>query len=163
VKVHPDGDGARVKLSAMELSMLTSLLGELLDDLQPEALDPGDPVRERLFPPGYRDAAEDAATFRDLTEESLRADRIQRAEQCLADISANRTSWRGTEVVLDAEAAERWLRVLNDMRLALGTRLGVGDEDDYRLHRGDPQLRVRARYIWLTGLQDLLVQSLLPD
>ena len=59
-----------------------------------------------------------------------------------------------TEVDLDADGAERWIRVLNDLRLALGTRLGITEDDDDELDESDPQVAPRARYCWLTALQD---------
>ena len=40
----------------------------------------------------------------------------------------------GGEVRLDAEAAEAWLRALNDARLAMGVRLEI--KDDTRPRRG---------------------------
>ncbi len=165
MKVGPEGGGVRLKFSGPESGLLSGLLDDLLRDLQPDGLDSADPVRERLFPSAYRaetDAAE-AVAFRDLTEMSLRTERIERAEQCLAEVSEHRSAWRGSEVQLDAEGAERWIRVLNDVRLALGTRLGISGDDDHLLSRSDPQLRERARYVWLTALQDLLVQSLMGE
>ncbi|MDQ6849122.1 MAG: DUF2017 domain-containing protein [Actinomycetota bacterium] len=160
MKLHADGLGARLKFSGPEAAMLAGLLDELIAELLPDALDRADPVHERLFPSGYRDDADSERTFRELTETSLRDERTDRAEQCRAEVGVKRSVWRSCEVHLDAEGVERWMRVLNDMRLVLGTRLAIGDEVDYRLERGDPQLRERARYVWLTALQDSLVESL---
>ncbi len=161
MRVGRESDGLRLKFSAPESAMLAGLFDDLLEDLQPDALDVADPVHVRLFPSGYADDADpvDATDFRALTEAALRAERITRVEQCRAELSAHRSPWRGSEVRLDAEAADRWMRVLNDIRLTVGTRLGVSDEEDYHLQRGDPQLRDRAHYVWLTALQDLLVQA----
>jgi hypothetical protein len=162
VKITPEAGGVRLKLSSGELTMLAGMLDDLLADLRPGALDAADPVRERLYPSGYSDGdPRSERMFRDLTEASLRDERTTRAELCRAETASRRPGrWAGT-ILLDPEAAERWTQVLNDMRLTLGTRLGVTDDMDYRLNRHDPQLRERARYVWLTALQDLLVQTLL--
>lgn len=161
MKISAEGDGARLKFSAPETSMLTGLLDAMIDDLRPDALDRADPVHQRLFPSGYREQGTDERTFRELTEPALRDERIERAEQCRVEVQGARTAFRGCDLHLDADAADRWTRVLNDIRLALGTRLGISDEQDYTLHRGDPQLRQRVHYVWLTTVQDLLVQSLM--
>ena len=63
--------------------------------------------------------------------------------------------------MLPPDAVDRWIRVLNDLRLTLGTRLGIAADDDYALDAADPDVQERARYVWLTALQDLLVTSLM--
>jgi hypothetical protein len=160
VKLSRDGDGrARVRLNLAESHVLEQLFHELLDVLAPDALGPDDPVRRRLYPAAYADAGE-AQAFRELTEAGLQADRSERVEGCLADLRSGRTI-RRTEVVLDGEAAERWLRVLNDLRLAFGTRLQISEDDDYELDETDPDVQLKARYLWLTALQDALVTTVM--
>ncbi len=52
--------------------------------------------------------------------------------------------------------------MLNDARLALGTRLGVTDETDASdLDPSDPTAPVLAVYSWLTYLEGELVETLL--
>jgi hypothetical protein len=63
--------------------------------------------------------------------------------------------------VLSAEELESWLRALNDLRLFLGTRLDVREEDlagpfDPR----DPQAEERALYAYLSWLQEHAVEAL---
>jgi hypothetical protein len=48
--------------------------------------------------------------------------------------------------------------VLNDLRLALGTRLGITEDDDHVVERPDDP---RVVYYWLTGIQDAVVQALM--
>lgn len=147
----------RVRLNIAESHMLEQLFNDLQGDLVPGVLDPSDPVQKRLYPAGYDDE-ESAAAFRDLTESSLRRDRSERVGQCLAEVRSGR-SLRRTEVTLDADGTQRWLQALNDLRLTFGTRLGITDEDDYALDDADPQVQLRARYLWLTALQDSLVTT----
>jgi hypothetical protein len=72
----------------------------------------------------------------------------------------------GAVLKLDAEESERWLRALNDLRLAIGTRLEVKDDDDsaelYQLPDDDPRKPMVMAYLWLGGLQESLVETLLP-
>jgi len=140
----------RMQFDEVEAGILATLLDDLAEVL--ELLDPTDPVYRRLYPAGYRDDAEAAAEFRELTEDSLRESRAVRLGQCRAMLPEG-----GGQLELDAEDAERWLAVLNDLRLALGTRLGVTEEDEPVIDPEDPSAQTRAVYYWLTALQDSLV------
>jgi hypothetical protein len=159
VKVARSGQTTRVRLSLAESHVLEQIFVELQETLDAEALDSDDPVRERLFPAAYEDD-EAAEAFRDLTESALRQDRLERTDRCLAELLSARSLVR-TDLHLDAEAADRWIRVLNDMRLTFGTQLNITEDDDYELDADDPDVHVRARYVWLTALQDMLVTSLM--
>jgi hypothetical protein len=151
--------GVRIRLDEGEGDTLTALITDLAEALGPGVLAVDDPVAQRLFPAAYPDA-EDAAGFRDLTEAALRNERIERAAQCVAELSATVPGRRHTDLHLDPEAVDRWIKVLNDLRLALGTRIGVTEEDqagraDFRQAAG------WAIYDYLTGVQDTLVRTLL--
>lgn len=158
MRIAKSGDGVRVRLNIAESHVLEQLFDELQADLAPDALDLSDPVRKRLYPAGYADAEAERA-FRELTERTLRLDRTERVEECLTELLAGR-SLRRTEVTLDAEGSQRWLKVINDLRLTFGTRLGITD-DDYVLDDHGPQAQLRARYLWLTALQDTLVTTVM--
>jgi hypothetical protein len=130
-----------------------ALLGGLLDDFADVLAEPDqdDPVIQRLYPAGYTDDQEAAREYRELVESDLRAERIGRLQACRAELAAG-----GGRVTLDAEATDRWLRVLNDLRLALGTRLGVTAETE--LDDSEPAAQI---YYWLTAVQDMLVTQVL--
>jgi hypothetical protein len=121
---------------------------------------PADPVLARLFPDAYRDDREAAAEFRRYTEADLRAGKRAHAHALLE--SLDRVE-QGGRLQLDGEQAHAWLYTLNDLRLALGTRLDI--TEDYEaladsLGDEDPRQPVLALYEWLTGLQDTLVRAL---
>lgn len=159
MRVSRHRDGARIRLNLAESHVLEGLFGELQDVLEAGALGPSDPVRKRLYPAAYDDPDAEHA-YRDLTESGLRADRNERTDQCLAELLQGR-SLRRTEVVLDGDGVERWIRVVNDLRLTFGTRLDITEDDDYELDERDPQVHLRARYLWLTALQDALVTAVM--
>ena len=145
----------RIRLEEIEAELLRALLDDLAQVVEEDAFEDGDPVRQRLFPAGYGDDVAASDDFRELTESSLRIERAQRARDCAAEVEG------AGELVLDAEAAERWLRVLNDLRLALGTRLHI-TEDNHpdEIDEAHPQAQEWTVYYWLTGLQDGIVRSL---
>jgi hypothetical protein len=133
-----------------ELEMLLGLSGN--DEL------PGDPVLARLLPDAYREDPQASAEFRRYTEETLRSAKINSAQAVLASLPAE-----GGEVVLSEQECEHWLRALNDVRLALGTRLGITDEEadmaaDFSAD--EPRAAYLWVYQWLAYLQDSLIEAL---
>jgi hypothetical protein len=162
MKVSRGDGGIRVRLGAPEADTLASLVTDLVSALQPDGLAADDPVYRRLYPDGYQDNPEAADAFRSLTEQSLRDERLGRAEQCLAELAAGGSGRGKLDVTLDRSAAERWLQVLNDMRLAIGTRIGITEDDDFDFRPDDPDAMPHAIYAYLTGVQDALVRAQLP-
>ncbi|WP_395570944.1 DUF2017 domain-containing protein [Streptomyces sp. BK79] len=154
-------------------------LAELFADGPSEP--PSDPVLRRLFPDAYGDpgaapqAAEaeeqraHSAEFRRYTENDLRAGKrdnalaVIRTLDTLASASAGE---EGAVLELSPQESQQWLRALNDLRLAIGSRLEITDEDDtdllYRLPDEDPRKPMVMAYLWLGGLQESLVATLMP-
>lgn len=146
-----------------EVRVLRKVASEVVD-LLTAGFEHGDPVVDRLFPDIYPEKPEDSAEFRLYTEGELKTGKIDQAGAILAALPDDGPG----EVRLDGEAAEAWLRAINDARLAMGTRLDIrgdtdlGDElDDAVLH--DPassrvfQLSV---YAYLGYLQESLLNAL---
>jgi len=119
---------------------------------------PDDPVLARLLPDGYSEDPEAAGEFRRYTEQGLREGKIAAARTVLDTLPA-----RGGRVRLTEADAQAWLRALNDVRLALGVRLGVTDEFDElpeEIDPGDPRSASVWVYHWLAFLQESLVDAL---
>lgn len=170
-----------VKLSADELALLRQVVGEMLGLLSGEEGGeegsgheqdplarmvgiggseqlPDDPVLARLFPDAYADDPEAAGEFRRYTEDGLR----EQKRAAAATVSAGLEGSEG-HLVFDAEEGETWLRALNDVRLALGTRLDVGEnahEEFDRMAPDDSRYPGYAAYDWLSFLVETLVRAL---
>ncbi|MEV0849518.1 DUF2017 domain-containing protein [Streptomyces sp. NPDC049954] len=186
----PDG-GAAVTLDPVEISILRSLSVQLLELVGPgtepsddpfaelfaegPSTPPSDPVLRRLFPDAYggpgdretQELKEAAAEFRRYTENDLRAKKREDALAVVHALDALPTTSDGSgRLHVQGPAAQAWLRTLNDLRLALSTRLDITDEDDtetlYRLPDSDPRKPMVMAYLWLGGLQETLVETLLP-
>ncbi|GGW35771.1 hypothetical protein GCM10010503_09410 [Streptomyces lucensis JCM 4490] len=141
---------------------------------------PADPVLRRLFPDAYGDPerapgspaeAEErrahSAEFRRYTENDLRAGKRDSALAVIRSLDALAPVGEGGAVLeLAPEESRRWLGALNDLRLAIGARLEITDEDDtdllYRLPDEDPRKPMVMAYLWLGGLQETLVTTLMP-
>jgi Domain of unknown function (DUF2017) len=181
------GGGARARLAAAEASLLRSLVGQIMSLVEPEGFDPAepddqaesddvvaaleamvhepgadkppeDPVLARLLPDAYRDDPEAAGEFRKYTEPALRSAKHQAAREMLDTLPDT-----GGRIQLTHEQALSWLKALNDVRLALGVRLGVTEEFEEqwgRLKPDDPQWAAFEVYAWLGAVQESLVQAL---
>jgi hypothetical protein len=119
---------------------------------------PEDPVLARLLPDAYRDDPEASGEFRRYTEQGLRSGKAAAARTVLATLPPG-----GGRIRLTEPEAQAWLRALNDVRLALGTRLGVTDDFDEQVAEmapEDPRAAYVGVYQWLAFLQETLVQAL---
>jgi hypothetical protein len=146
--------GSPASAQVAELSALTGMT----DESPLDAELPDDPVLARLLPDAYRDDADAAQEFRRFTESSLRSAKVQCARTLLATLPAG-----GGKVRLSSDQAQDWLRSLNDVRLALGVRLGVTDEFDGlndNVGPDDPRYAYVQVYQWLAYIQGSLVTAL---
>jgi hypothetical protein len=129
--------------------------------------DDEDPARARLFPRAYLDPTEEQAEseWEALVHPGLMEARLDALTTLETTIAAAEPTRRDRLVVrLSAEQANAWLSVLNDARLALGSRLGVTDDTDLAaLDPSDPNAPTLAAYGWLTYLEGELVDTLLGD
>ena len=119
---------------------------------------PQDPVLARLLPDAYRDDPEAAGEFRRYTEQDLRSGKVAAAQTVLATLPAE-----GGQVRLGPEDAQAWLRALNDVRLAIGTVLGITEDYEDELEAAswaDPRSAYLEVYHWLGYIQDSLVHAL---
>lgn len=161
-------------LSDPERTVLSDLLEQLIDmvasdptqtsadplaalvGISPDAHRPEDPALARLLPDAYSDP-ELAGEFRRFTESDLRATKVSNARRALAGLG------KPGPVEIDASDAMAWLAALNDLRLVLGTRLGVTEDTRPDLSSLYPMTaHTYLVYDWLTYLQDSLLRAL-PD
>jgi hypothetical protein len=119
---------------------------------------PEDPVLARLLPDAYRDDPEAAGEFRRYTEQGLRSGKVAAAQTVLDTLPAG-----GGRVRLRPEDAQAWLRALNDVRLAIGTVLGITEDYEDEMEAAswaDPRSAYLEVYHWLGYVQDSLVRAL---
>jgi hypothetical protein len=152
-----------VRLRGVEVELLRSLAGELTELLGEAARD--DPAVARLFPRAYLDPTEEEAEGRwqALAGPDLLRSRLDALAGLVAALGAEPDP-PDAELVLDDEQVGQWLGVLNDARLALGSRLGI-EEDDEVPDEADTGAAAHARrvYGWLTHLEAELVDVLLGE
>ncbi len=117
--------------------------------------DPGDDDLRRLFPPAYEGDEDGESEYRRLMDDEL--------------VAGRRNALRVLEDTVDGdrlrdEEAHAWLGALNDLRLVLGTRLGVTEELYERdFDPRDPRAEELAVYLYLSWLQEQFVEALAGD
>ena len=119
---------------------------------------PGDATLRRLLPDFVTgDVAEDSVgALRSLHEPAIIDAKIAAAQQLLQTLPGD-----DGRVELTEAAANAWVAAVNDMRLSLGTILGVGPDGPERLPAGHPMAAPLDVYQWLTVLQEYLVLGLM--
>lgn len=117
---------------------------------------PSDPAVARLFPSAYLDDEQAASDFRRYTEPDLRNEKLTNLE-LVSDLLDRREE----KIELNPQQVNAWLRSLNDLRLVLGTRLGIGEvaegEEASERDESDPGYHL---YDYLTYLQGTLIDAL---
>lgn len=177
------GDTVTTKIDRQESAVLRTVVGqidEMLKSRQSEAPQdelaaltgirtgpttaPDDPIMSRLLPDFHRLDIEDAdqqdrdsaAALRSLHEPELLD-----LKTGVAGVVLDTCPPGGGVVKLSLEQAEAWLSALNDVRLALGTTLGVSEDMPDELPDDDPRAQPLGIYHWLTWMQESLVTALI--
>ena len=153
---------------------LMNLFGSTGNDSPPD-----DPVLRRLLPNAYQDER-DAAEFRRYTEYGLREKKRSAAHLVYEALIPSEEEWNFDKpidkstfkILIDSQDIQSWLTTLNDLRLALAVRLGIGlrsseNGEDSNTHQkfelmtdNDPMKAVYAVYSWLGWLQQSLLEVL---
>jgi hypothetical protein len=181
------GDTVTTKIDRQEAAVLRGLvthIDEILRARQAEAPQddlaeltgirtgpstaPEDPIVSRLLPDFHRldDAVgpvsdedrDSAAALRSLHEPELLDQKTG-----VAGVLLDTCPPGGGLVKISLEHADAWLSALNDVRLALGTTLGVSENMPDELPDDDPRAPHLGVYHWLTWMQESLVTALADD
>jgi hypothetical protein len=164
LRVARRGPTLLLRLHEREVQVLEWVLADLERLLDGGSL--GDPVTERLFPRAYLDPTEESAENQ--WQSVVHGDLVDTRRAALGvvvvglDATTERPGGGGMrEVALDEAAAEHWLGVLNDARLAFGTALGItADSELEELEPDDPRAEGHAVYDWLTHLLAALLGAM---
>jgi hypothetical protein len=180
-----DGPRFRSSLAPHEASLLQSLVTSMvgmLDDRESSAptdeleeitgmktgnsKPPEDETMRRLLPDFYRPANDHPAgsgtaeslnsALRGLHEPEILDAKRQAAQRVLDTIPD-----AGGRFELTEDDAHAWATAVNDVRLALGTMLGVGPDGPDQLPPSHPMAGHLDVYQWLTVLQEYLVLGLM--
>jgi hypothetical protein len=150
----PDG-GVQLQLEAYEADLLRQLLKEMRTLLEAD-IPPSDAVLKRLFPDAFEDE-EQASAYRELIGDELHERKVaalRTAEEVLGGDGP-------VDAALDEEQVDRWLALLTDIRLAIGTRLDVTEERMAAvIDPDDPDAPALSVLYWLGWIQESIIAAL---
>lgn len=147
--VVPNGDGTySLNLREEERALIAAIVPDLRSLL---ADDPNDEMLTRLFPTARPDDAEAEAEFRGMVRDELVSKRLARLD-IVAELAE--------ATALDQEQLAAWMGAVNDIRLVLGTRLEVTEDDEFEeTDEADAESVARSAYWYLGWLLEHLVEA----
>ena len=157
-ELHRSGDAVHISLDEHEAGLLRSIVREMQQLLQDDATGE-DPVLDRLFPDAS-ESREEATAYKAMVGDELKTGKLEGLEIVLATLGDEGAV--SEDISLDA--TERWMIALTDLRLAVGTRVGVTEEMMAApLDPEDPQVAQLAVLHWLGWLQESLIGTLTSE
>jgi hypothetical protein len=140
-----------VRLPQSERQLLLALVGALRAALDGDVR--AEPALRRLFPPAYADPADEQAEaeYQALVHDELLASR--RAALDVLEATASRDR-------LDEPELLSWMTALNQLRLVLGTRLDVSEDDEPLPDPDDPAAPLAEVYHYLGVLLEAVIDAL---
>ena len=145
-------DGSfELRIPADERDLLRSL-GPQMRAVLTQGGEGTDEAVQRLFPVAYPTDEDRETEYRLLVHDELLSSHLG----ALAVLEETADAHR-----LDQDQLSAWMRAVNEVRLVLGTRLGVTEEGDERpLDLRDPRAPAFAVYDYLTYLQGEIIDAL---
>jgi hypothetical protein len=141
----------QLELPAEERAVLRQLVAELEIMLTGEEILGGDPGLRRLFPPAYTDEPEAEAEYRGLMHEDL----VERHRAALTTVTETLEAGE-----LAGEQLSGWLSAINNLRLVIGTKLDIQEGEGVEIDPDDPEAATRAIYLYLSMLEEEVVEAL---
>ena len=148
-------DGIHISLDEQETGILRELAKEMRLLLEAD-IPAQDEVLQRLFPRAYEEE-DDQKSYEELIGSELRdvkREALRKVEEALGPSGPLDTD-------LPAADVDEWLRFLNDVRLAIGTRLEV---DETKMGKefdpNDPEAPALSVLYWLGWLQGTMLEEL---
>jgi hypothetical protein len=152
---HRKDPSVRLRLREYERELLQHLLAEMRVLLEAD-LPKVDPVTARLFPDAYVEP-NDQEAYEELVGNQLRRDKL-RAVTTVQEAVAGEGA---LDLRLAEEDANVWLTVVNDLRLAIGTRLEVTEEEmENDIEEGHPEAAAMSALHWLGWVQESILREM---
>lgn len=147
--LEPDGSGG---FTLETYDWQRQMLGNLVPSLRDLLLEGSSPMLRRLYPTAYPSDAEANGAYEELVRDQL-------LEQKLAALDTVESSM--TRSRLSEDELVQWMNAVNSLRLVIGTRLDISEEDDpLEVADDDPDRPLWVSYELLTQMLGLIVDVL---
>ena len=148
-------EGLRVQLGTQEAAILRGLVKEMRLLLEAD-IPKSDHVMQRLFPRAHEDDEEERS-YQDLVGNELHRTKLD----ALRSVDEALGAEGELDVILSPAAADDWLRLLNDVRLAIGSRLEVDEDKMGRTYDpSDPEAPALSVLHWLGWFQGSILEEM---
>ncbi|HJO98321.1 MAG: DUF2017 family protein [Acidimicrobiales bacterium] len=124
----------KILLGEEERELITDLAGQFRSVLTEDT----SPDLRRLYPTAYPDDADKDSEYASLVHEDLLRSRLTAVETVEATAQADS---------IDADDLAAWMGLLSSLRLLLGTRIDISEEDGF--DPDAPDAPIRALLAWL--------------
>jgi Domain of unknown function (DUF2017) len=146
--------GIHVSLEEHEADLLRQLAQEMSTLLEVDIS--ADPVNKRLFPDAY-ESESDSDSYRELVGAELHSEKLEALKQLRSTIGES----GDVSADLSEDEMGMWLRVVNDIRLAIGTRNDVTEETmGKEIDPEDPESAGLLVLHWLGWMQEAMLRAL---
>ena len=154
--VRRGGDSSlKIKLDSREAALLRQVVDEITQVITG---DEATPIHERLFPDAFEDP-EETRKYNTMVRDELKTHKLN-ALRSMRDTLGDSGRVSAT---LSPSEAHLWLTALTDIRLAIGVRLEVSEDDMSREpDPDDPDGLALVVLHWLGWLQETMVENLDP-
>ncbi len=146
-----DDGGFDVTLFEPQRQMLSNLIAQLRDLLVADSSH----LLRRLYPTAHPGDAEANARYDELVHDQLLEHQLAALETVESSLDSS---------TLSEAQLTQWMTSINSLRLVLGTRLDVSEEDDlfdpYAMPEDDPDFPFWVSYVILTEMLDLIIAAL---
>lgn len=156
MKIKASRDGTlRLSLEETEAMLLRDLTHEMQMLLEAD-IPKEDAIKQRLFPRAYEDE-DNEGTFRDMISSDLEKVKLEAVKAVRDALGAA----GAPTIQLGPDEAGTWLRLLTDLRLAIGVRLDVTEETmSEEIDPDDPNASAFAVLHWLGWLQGSILERI---
>lgn len=129
---------------------MRALLNHVSEELR-EVLLVNDPeATRRLYPTAYPDDDKLNEDYEEMVHDQLLMQRLDGIDELQATVN---------DEVITIETADAWMNTINQIRLVLGTRLDVGEDDDQRIDEDDPNAQGQVIYQVLSHILEELTRA----
>ncbi len=129
---------------------LRTLLAKVSEELREVLLVNEPELTRRLYPTAYPDDEQMDSDYQEMVHDQLLMQRLDGIDELQSTVHDD---------VITLETADSWMSTINQVRLVLGTRLDVSEDDEGFIDEDDPDAQSKVVYQVLSQLLEQLTHA----